>query len=743
MRKYLAKIDWNNTLENKTATECWNILKGEIDCIVEKFVPLKKQGKRTKKKHLSKEAIRKIKYKQMMWKTYRHNGSEEDYAIYKEALNQATAEIRNSKRSYEQKLAFNIKHDSKSFYAYVRSKQKVQDKVGPLEDSDGNIITEGFLMAENLNEYFSSVFTREDISALPVPETKFEGRESDYLGQLIVTPKMVAKKIRDMKDNKSPGVDGIPPKLLLEIVEQISIPLATVFNGRECDYLGQLTVTPKMVAMKIRDMKDNKSPGVDGIPPKLLLEIVEQISIPLATVFNLALEEGVVPVEWKEANIIPLFKKGSRSKSENYRPVSLTSVICKLLERLIKDHLVDFLVKNKLINTSQHGFLKARSCLTNMLCFLEDVTKWVDEGSPVDIIYLDFKKAFDKVPHQRLLLKLKAHGIGNSMINWIEKWLIDRRQRVVVDGEVSNWKSVLSGVPQGSVLGPILFLIYINDLDDDITSKVLKFADDTKVFRKIKSDADRQHLQDDLNKLIEWSEKWQMLFNFGKCKCLHTGHGNENAQYTMGGTVLNTTVKEKDLGLTISADMKVSEQCGIAAAKANQILGLIRRNIVYKEKELIIPLYKTIVRPHLEYCIQAWRPYRKKDIDMLERVQRRATKMIPKLRNISYEMRLKECGLTTLETRRLRGDQIEVFKILNGYENIDRNIFFTVKEGRRTRGHGVALAKKQCRLDIRKFSFSQRIVNEWNKLSADCVGARSVNMFKNKIDIYLRRAGYT
>ena len=230
------------------------------------------------------------------------------------------------------------------------------------------------------------------------------------------------------------------------------------------------------------------------------------------------------------------------------------------------------------------------------------------------------------------------------------------------------------------------------------------------MFRKIKN-ADRQHLQDDLNKLIEWSEKWQMLFIFGKCKCLHTGHGNEDAQYTMGGTVLNTTLKEKDLGLIISADMKVSEQCGIAAAKGNQILGLIRRNIVYKEKELIITLYKTIVRPHLEYCIQAWRPYRKKDIDMLERVQRRATKMKPKLRNISYEMRLKECGLTTLETRRLR-DQIEVFKILNGYENIDRNNVFTVMEERRTRGHGVTLAKKQCRLNIRKCSFSQRTVNE-------------------------------
>ena len=624
--------------------------------------------------------------KQTMWRVYRRTRKDEDYAKYKEALNAATTEIRQSKRSYEQKLACNIKNDSKSFYAYVRSKQNVQDKVGPLEDSAGNIISQGFLMAEDLNGYFSSVFTKEDISSLPVADAKFQGAKSDYLGPLVVTPELVAKKIKAMKDNKSPGVDGIPPKLLMETVEQISIPLARVFN--------------------------------------------------------LSLKEGVVPFEWKEANIIPLFKKGSRNKSENYRPVSLTSVICKLLERLIKDHMVDFLVKHKLLNSSQHGFLKARSCLTNMLCFWEEITKWIDVGSPVDIIYLDFQKAFDKVPHQRLLLKLKAHGIGDSITDWIEQWLTDRRQRVVVDGEVSNWKSVLSGVPQGSVLGPILFLIYINDLDDSITSNVLKFADDTKLFRKVNTDGDKQHLQNDLDRLVKWSEKWQMLFNFGKCKCLHTGHRNLNVNYKMGDTVLGTTVKEKDLGVTISADVKVSEQCGIAASKGNQILGLIRRNITYKGKKLIIPLYKAIVRPHLEYCIQAWRPYRKKDIDTLERIQRRATKIIPELRDLSYEERLKECGLTTLETRRLRGDQIEVFKILNGYENIDRNMFFSLKKDSRTRGHEVKLVKDQCRLDIRKHSFSQRTINEWNKLSTDCVTASSVNMFKNKVDTYLRRAGY-
>ena len=615
--------------------------------------------------------------KQTMWRVYRRTRKDEDYAKYKEALNAATTEIRQSKRSYEQKLACNIKNDSKSFYAYVRSKQNVQDKVGPLEDSAGNIISQGYLMAEDLNGYFSSVFTKEDITSLPVADAKFQGAKSDYLGPLVVTPELVAKKIKAMKDNKSPGVDGIPPKLLMETVEQISIPLARVFN--------------------------------------------------------LSLKEGVVPFEWKEANIIPLFKKGSRNKSENYRPVSLTSVICKLLERLIKDHMVEFLVKHKLLNSSQHGFLKARSCLTNMLCFLEEITKWIDVGSPVDIIYLDFQKAFDKVPHQRLLLKLKAHGIGDSITDWIEQWLTDRRQRVVVDGEVSNWKSVLSGVPQGSVLGPILFLIYINDLDDSITSNVLKFADDTKLFRKVNTDGDKQHLQNDLDSLVKWSEKWQMLFNFGKCKCLHTGHRNLNVNYKMGDTVLDTTVKEKDLGVTISADMKVSEQCGIAASKGNQILGLIRRNITYKGKKLIIPLYKAIVRPHLEYCIQAWRPYRKKDIDTLERIQRRATKMIPELRDLSYEERLKECGLTTLETRRLRGDQIEVFKILNGYENIDRNMFFSLKKDSRTRGHEVKLVKDQCRLDIRKHSFSQRTINEWNKLSTDCVTASSVNMFKTRL----------
>ena len=170
---------------------------------------------------------------------------------------------------------------------------------------------------------------------------------------------------------------------------------------------------------------------------------------------------------------------------------------------------------------------------------------------------------------------------------------------MVVDGEVSSWKPVLSGVPQGSVLGPILFLVYINDLEEGVTGKIFKFADDTKLFRKVKEIGDKQNLQEDIDKLVKWSEKLQMLFHFGKCKCLHTGPGNTGMNYEMGGSILSKTAKEKDLGVSMNANMKVSEQCRIAASKGNQILGMIRRNITYKEKSLIVPLYKAIVRPHL------------------------------------------------------------------------------------------------------------------------------------------------
>ena len=349
-------------------------------------------------------------------------------------------------------------------------------------------------------------------------------------------------------------------------------------------------------------------------------------------------------------------------------------------------------------------------------------------------MYLDFSKAFDKVPYIRLLSKLKSHGIFGDTLTWITEWLNDRRQRVSVNKNLSDWRGVSSGVPQGSVLGPILFLIYINDLDLDLVSKLGKFADDSKLCKNVVTDSDSETLQHDLDNLHKWSQNWQMQFNIDKCSVIHMGHGNKHCTYKLGSHLLKSSERERDLGVIIDNSGKVSEQCNVAVKSANSILGIIRRHIKCKNKDIVVRLYKSLVRPKLEYCIQAWSPYLRKDIDMMERVQHRATKMINGLKNVSYETRLERTGLITLEKRRERGDLIEVFKLIKGFENVDYTRFFNLVGSSRTRGHRYKIVKLRSKLDIRKHFFSQRVVNSWNNLPASVVEADSVNSFKNRLD---------
>ena len=312
---------------------------------------------------------------------------------------------------------------------------------------------------------------------------------------------------------------------------------------------------------------------------------MDVISVPLAIIYTKSLEEGVVPGDWRCANITPVFKKGSKSAAGNYRPVSLTCILCKVMESIIRDAIVTHLTKNKLILPSQHGFMKSKSCLTNLLEYLEILTKLVDEGHSVDVIYLDFAKAFDKVPHWRLVQKMKAHGIVGKVVEWVEAWLTGRKQRVVLNGKMSDWAPVESGVPQGSCLVPTCFVIFINDIDNAIsivTSFISKFADDTKVGRVVKDEKDREELQKDLDNLMEWSVEWQMLFNASKCKVVHFGRNNPGFNYTMGGyapagSVLEAVVEEKDVGVVIHNTLKPSVQCAKAAKKANQVLGQMAR----------------------------------------------------------------------------------------------------------------------------------------------------------------------
>jgi len=286
------------------------------------------------------------------------------------------------------------------------------------------------------------------------------------------------------------------------------------FMELETGTLERVNVTEKKVREKIKNLKPYSAAGPDGIGTQLLRELREEVIPALTMIYRQSLRTGQVPEDWRNANVTPIFKKGKKTDPGNYRPVSLTSVCCRILEAIIRDDLMEHLLRNNLLTNSQHGFMPNRSCCTNLLEFFETVTSVIDQGDPFDVIFLDFAKAFDKVPKERLLEKLRAHGVGGELLAWIRAWLSGRKQRVVLNGECSDWEEVLSGVPQGSVLGPPLFTVFINDLDFAVKFIELlkKFADDTKLGQTATREG-QEKLQRALDMLCEWAHQWGMEFN--------------------------------------------------------------------------------------------------------------------------------------------------------------------------------------------------------------------------------------
>ncbi|XP_076041896.1 uncharacterized protein LOC143025774 [Oratosquilla oratoria] len=344
-------------------------------------------------------------------------------------------------------------------------------------------------------------------------------------------------------------------------------------------------------------------------------------------------------------------------------------------------------------------------------------------------------------------IKLKGVGIEGDIRKWIQAFLENRRQRVAIRGVYSTWLDVWSGVPQGSLLGPVLFLIFINDLFDDIQSSGKLFADDAKIYRRVNSHDNKIVLQEDLCRLQEWSAKWLLKFNMEKCKVMHVGKNNANYNYYIDGFPLQTTTEEKDSGVYVTPDTSPTVHISKAADKANSMLGRIKRTFTCMDKEIFLALYTTLVRPLMEYAVQAWSPYKKKDINILEKVQRRATKLVPQLKEKPYNERLDALGLTTLQARRIRGDMIEVL-MLNGEEDIDCSQFLQIEPRERyeTRGHQWKLKKTRFRTTKRSNFFDARVVNKWNSLPENVVNSSSVNMFKNRYDRYIvenLRRGYS
>ena len=420
-------------------------------------------------------------------------------------------------------------------------------------------------------------------------------------------------------------------------------------------------------------------------------ELADELAPILKILFDSSME-GVIPSQWKNAHVTALFKKGSKRSPNNFRPVSLTSICCKLFEKNIRNAIIASIDKQGLFSDEQHGFREGRSCCTQLLEIMEIWTEWWDLGLPWDVIYTDFSNVFDSVPHKRLLTKIHAFGIHGKVLKWIECFFNQRKQRLVIGSEFSYWKPVTSGIPQGSVLGPVLFTIFINDMPDVVRSFKKLFADDTKIFKAIESMNDISIIQEDVNKLFEWSLKWQLPFNIGKCKVIHYGKDNPEKEYSMNALPLSTDTSEKDLGVTFDTSLKFRQHIGNMIAKANSRVGLVKR--AFSKLNTVS-----------NYCINPWLDqssntavqfgihYIKETNRKLIRVQQRATKLVPHLSALSFPERLRELNLTTLHYRRKRTDMIQVYRIVHNIDKIDFDDYNNnlLKEGKTTILHHQAL----------------------------------------------------
>ena len=685
--------DWKRALmregRNFDSETLWSRIKSKILDIRKKYVPEKTinsgtigfKGDFPMDKKL-RDAVEEKRNLHRRWIRNNRRGDPSARDAYNKARKEVKRLVRKAKRRFEKEIAANAKMNPKPFWAYVRRKLKTKSGVSPLLEDVTNPDTLRFDdkdKANILQEQFSSVFTVEDDGQLP------------------------------------------------PLHEKTSIKIK------------QLSITEAMILKEMIALNPNKSCGPDEINPLMLIHLAEFLAAPLALLMNKTLDHGTLPADWKKAYVSPIFKKGARNIAENYRPISLTSVVCKLMEKIVKDAVLSHLNENDLLSSKQFGFVSGRSTVTQLLKYLDQCAEIISNGGIVDSIYFDFSKAFDTVPHRRLMAKLQSNGIDGDVLSWIGGFLSGREQVVRVNGEMSLPRPVISGIPQGSVLGPLLFVIYINDLPDVVSSNVLLFADDTKLFRQVSCKEDAIQLQNDIDALSRWSDDWLLKFNIKKCHVLSMGKFS-NIKYThrycLGQEEVEHVFEEKDLGVIIDMNLNFQEHISTKIKKANGIMGLIRRTFCYLDTELFKKLYTTFVRPHLEYAQSVWSPHLRSQIKQLENVQIRATKLVDGMKNMEYSDRLKQLGLPTLIYRRERGDMIEIWKHFNTYDPTTLTTNFKPIY-RTTRCHDLKLTRNKANDGVRGTqtnSFYFRTASTWNSLPAAVVKAENIDTFKARLD---------
>ena len=597
---------------------------------------------------------------------------------WKKLQAKVTKEVKVAKENYMKINLENAKANPKRFWRYIKNVRNEANHI-PALNHNGRLCETNKEKANALNEQFSKVFTKKIYNTVPL--------------QTPLVPKM-----------------------------------------------DRIEVTTEGVMNLLKNLDVSKAAGPDEMHPKILKEIAKEFTPVLTHFLRQSLTTNSVPNSWETATICAIHKKGDRSDPANYRPVSLTSIVCKMLEHIICSSIMKHLEKHNIITDKQHAFRKYHSCETQLCTVVNDWAKEMDRGNQVDIFFLDLEKAFDTVPHELLKTKLHRYGVDKMTLNWIDSFLCQRKQQVRVEGEYSKWSKVESGVPQGSVLGPLLFSIYMNDIISGIDSEIRLFADDCVVYRPIKNAQDAKILQKDIEKLERWANKWGMRFQPYKCHIMHLTRNRTIMQnkYILKDTVLKTVENTKYLGVTISKDLRWNAHINNISTKANSLLNLLKRNIKSSDQNSKENAYKSLIRPILEYASSVWDPHHEALKLELERVQKRAARFITN--NFNYNPGSMSSIINTLKwkslsERRMSSSLILFYKGLKGQARIPlENLEIRANRGRSQRE--MTFEIPYARTDVYKYSFIPKTLRLWNKLPQSTI-SRAENG-PNRIEIFAR-----
>ena len=602
-------------------------------------------------------------------------------------------------RQKEKTAVEKIKTDPKYFFTYARSHSVARSDVAMLKDKAGILHTKPQEIANTFQDHFSSVYSDPNSA-----------------------------------DRQAPSF-SIP-----QVAHQMTEAM--------------LEFTVEDVEAAIGELKTNSAPGPDGVPAQLLKRCKQAISAPLASMWRRSLEAGVVPSFYKLSLVTPLHKKENKITPGNYRPVSLTSHIVKVFERVIKRKLVNYLEWNKFISPNQHGFRSGRSTLTQLLAHVNDVLVGWSKGLDLDCIYLDYAKAFDKVDHALLVQKLEYYSIHPKIVKWVESFLENRKQCVVVNGAKSKEKCVISGVPQGSVLGPVLFIIFINDLESVIQGSTMRFfADDTKISKRIASHEDHVILQEDLQSTLEWSKRNNMQLHEQKFELMvHKADPVKSHwrieqipftaslySYNVSSEILLWETGElKDLGVRLTSDLSWGTHIGSIVAKGKSCASWVLSVFKSRDTDTMLTLYNSFVRSQLEYCSLLWHPTLVGDIELVEGVQRTFTARISGMGHLNYWERLKSLNLMSLQRRRERYIIITMWKYLNKQIPNDINVEFRPISRRGMQAVVPSIPRCRSRV-VTQFDSSFAVVgpNLWNKLPASLNEISNFDMFKGALTKFL------